>query len=154
MAALEGFGTTRPFQPGEVLISEAQPQTSFFIVLEGALEVVSDQNGREIKLSDLGVGDCFGEVAIFEPGVASATVRAAGAGSVWTQDAHQLQEFLAANPFPGSGLLLGINLVLSERVLHSNEIIKASSISPSFLSIRGKLKSRLRPTSTVDVRAK
>jgi len=150
--ALESYGTTRAFQPGEVIIEEGKPQTSFFIIVDGTLEVVSQVAEQTIKLSDLIVGDCFGEVAIFEPGMASATVRAVGPGTIWHQNAQQLQEFLVANPYPGSALLLGINLVLSERVAHANDIIKSSSISPSFLSIRGKLKSRLRPNSSQEIK--
>lgn len=145
VAALEGFGTTRNFQPGEVFIEEGKSQDSFYIVVSGTLEVMAQVSEQKIKLSDLQPGDCFGEVAIFEPGLASASVLSTTEGILWQQNATQLQEFLSAYPFPGSALLLGINLVLSERVLHANEIIKTSSIAPSFLSVRGRLKSRLKP---------
>lgn len=152
VAALENYGTTRNFQPGEVFIKEGQEQTSFYIIVSGSLEVVASVSGQQIKLSDLQAGDCFGEVAIFQPGVASASVQSLSEGTLWHQDANQLQGFLEAFPFPGSALLLGINLVLSERVTHANGIIKTSSIAPSFLSVRGRFKSRLSPNASEEIK--
>jgi CRP-like cAMP-binding protein len=57
-----------------------------FVIEEGRAEVVHDENGLEAVVGELGAGDIFGEMAIFERQPRSATVRARGTTRVLTLD--------------------------------------------------------------------
>jgi CRP-like cAMP-binding protein len=57
-----------------------------FVVQEGEVEVIIDSGGKEIKLDVHGPGQFFGEMAVFDRDVRSATVRARGEARVLTVD--------------------------------------------------------------------
>src|SRR5262245_5995279 len=58
-------------EAGRVLITQGRPNHTFYILLQGEVEVtVRGQPPRR-----LGVGDVFGEISMIAPGPATATVR-------------------------------------------------------------------------------
>jgi CRP-like cAMP-binding protein len=62
--------TQRDVEAGKVLITENQPGQEFMIVLAG--NAVASKGGVEI--ATFGPGDYFGEVALLDPGLRTATV--------------------------------------------------------------------------------
>jgi CRP/FNR family transcriptional regulator, cyclic AMP receptor protein len=67
---------SRPVKAGEVIIKEGDQAAGFFIISTGKVEVVHDHHGQAEKLADLGPGDFFGEMALFEGFPRNATIRA------------------------------------------------------------------------------
>jgi len=67
---------TRPVKAGEVIIKEGDQAAGFFIISTGKVEVVHDVDGKAEKLAELGPGDFFGEMALFEGFPRNATIRA------------------------------------------------------------------------------
>jgi CRP-like cAMP-binding protein len=57
-----------------------------YVVQEGQVEIVDENNGHAVRLAVREAGDFFGEMAIFEHDVRSATVRALGEARVLTVD--------------------------------------------------------------------
>jgi len=47
-----------------------------YVIQEGQVEVLQEKNGKEVRLAICAKGDFFGEMAIFERDIRSATVRA------------------------------------------------------------------------------
>lgn len=66
----------RPVKAGEVIIKEGDQAAGFFVISSGKVEVVHDVDGSAEKLAELGPGDFFGEMALFEGFPRNATVRA------------------------------------------------------------------------------
>jgi CRP/FNR family cyclic AMP-dependent transcriptional regulator len=67
----------RKVRAGEVIIKEGDQAAGFFIISSGKVEVVQGADGSNPeKLADLGPGDFFGEMALFEGFPRNATVRA------------------------------------------------------------------------------
>ena len=66
----------RSVRSGEVIIKEGDQAAGFFIISAGKVEVVHDVDGKGEKLAELGPGDFFGEMALFEGFPRNATVRA------------------------------------------------------------------------------
>ena len=66
----------RPVKAGEVIIKEGDQAAGFFVISSGKVEVVHDVDGNAEKLAELGPGDFFGEMALFEGFPRNATVRA------------------------------------------------------------------------------
>ena len=73
MAAL---ATTRTFGKNAIIVSEGDETDSLYVLLAGRAKVfVSDENGREVQLNQIGPGEYFGEVTL-DGGPRSASVMA------------------------------------------------------------------------------
>jgi len=132
------YGSVVSTATGEVLIREGAVNTRLYIVLSGTFNITTQSQGKEVHLDTVGAGDCLGEVAIFNPDKASATVTGVGAGRLWAIESESLQKFLIDWPNPGCAALLGINVILSRRLKHANAEIRSHSIVPGFLSVRAQ----------------
>lgn len=135
---LNGYGLLLPTSAGQVIIQEGEPQTSLYVVIDGVFKVTVHASGRDVALDTVDPGDCFGEVAIFQPGPASATVTSVQNGQLWYTSVENLQQFLLDWPYAGCAIILGINTILTRRLKRANDVIKANEIVPSFLSVRAK----------------
>ncbi|MBA2433875.1 MAG: peptidase domain-containing ABC transporter [Chthoniobacterales bacterium] len=78
----EHFEQLRPllqeesYEFGDLLVRQGEPADAFYILLSGRARVVkADQNGNEIVLATLKPGDSFGEAALSEGDLRTATVR-------------------------------------------------------------------------------
>jgi HlyB family type I secretion system ABC transporter len=82
-AALEPLLEEEHYDFGDIIVRQDDPADSFYILTHGrarALKIKSD--GEEIPLGSLKPGDSFGEAALAEGGVRSATVRCSTAVDV------------------------------------------------------------------------
>ncbi len=62
---------------GEVIVKEGERAVAFYLILSGRVEVVKGADGASPKvLSSLGHGDFFGEMALLDGYMRSASVRA------------------------------------------------------------------------------
>ncbi len=123
---------------GEVLIREGDVNTHLYIVLSGTFNITTQAPGHEVHLDTVGAGDCLGEVSIFNPDRASATVTSLRDGRLWLIDADSLQAFLLDWPDYGCAALLGIDIILSRRLKRANTVIRSNEIVPGFLSVRSQ----------------
>ena len=132
------YGSSTSTKPGQVIIRERETNTYLYIVLKGIFNVTTVAMGKTVLLDSVHEGDCLGEVAIFHPNQASATVASLTAGQLWMIDAAALQEFLLAWPNDACAAILGINIILSRRLKKANGVIRSNEIVPSFLSVRSQ----------------
>ncbi len=132
------YGTAIATAPGQVLIREGEINTQLYVVLSGAYNITTETPDSLVNLDTVGEGDCLGEVAIFHPDRASATVTSIGAGRLWTIGVQALQQFLYDWPHYGSAAMLGINIMLSRRLMRANAVIQRNEILPGFLSVRSE----------------
>lgn len=66
----------RVYPAGTWIIREGEAGDEAFIIDSGRCEVVQDRNGDLVHLREMGPGELFGELALFEEGVRTASVRA------------------------------------------------------------------------------
>ena len=132
------YGRLVSSAPREVLIREGEVNTHLYIVLGGTFNVTTEALGNEVHLDTVGAGDCLGEVAIFNPDRASATVTSLQAGQLWSIDVDSLQQYLLDWPSSGCAAILGINIILSRRLKRANGMIRFHEIVPGFLSVRSQ----------------
>jgi CRP-like cAMP-binding protein len=66
------------YQDGEVIVRQGDVGECMYVIQDGQVEVVIEDNGIEVVLAERGEGEFFGEMAIFDRDVRSATVRAKG----------------------------------------------------------------------------
>lgn len=102
----------RVYPDGAVIVRQGELGNCMFVVQTGRVEVVREEGGRERRLDVVSEGGFFGEMAIFETEVRSATVRALGEARVLTIDKKLLLRRITEDP------LLALNLLktLSARV--------------------------------------
>ncbi len=79
-----GMGKT--YTKGQVVVKQGEPGDCMYAIQSGRLEVVQEDKKSEVRIALLEQGDIFGEMAIFEREVRSATVRALDEARVLTVD--------------------------------------------------------------------
>lgn len=64
-----------PVKHGEIVFGEGDIGDSFYILIAGEVVVEKIRGGKPLELARLGVGDCFGEMALVGKHQRTATVR-------------------------------------------------------------------------------
>lgn len=80
----------RLYQDGEAIVRQGEVGSSMFVIQAGKVGIYSESDEGSRLLRHLGAGECFGELALFDNDVRSATVRAAGEARVLTLDKRTL----------------------------------------------------------------
>jgi len=91
-------GLGKIYQNGETIIHQGAQGDCLYVIQEGKVEVFTKINGQEIHLTELGEGEFFGEMAVFEQTVRSTSVRALGRTRVLTVDKRTLLCRLEEDP--------------------------------------------------------
>jgi len=76
----------KTYGDGEPIARQGEIGECMYVIQQGQVEVVREQDGAEVQLATLGEGDFFGEMALFDRERRSATVRALGEARVLTVD--------------------------------------------------------------------
>ena len=88
----------KEYQDGEIIIRQGAQGDYVYVIQEGKVEVFEIANDQEIHLAELGEGDFFGEMAVFEHTVRSTSVRALGEARVLTVDKRTLLRRMQEDP--------------------------------------------------------
>jgi len=115
-----GGALGRLYADQEVIIRQGETGNCMFVVQGGRVEVLQNSlKGGEQHLAFLEAGDFFGEMAVFEKEIRSATVRAVGEARVLSVDRKALLTRIREDP------LLAVNLLktMSRRIRNLNEEI-------------------------------
>lgn len=118
---LGNFGEFISLVDGDTLIEEGKTQDSLFLVIMGTFHVQTEATGRTILLGTVKAGDTIGEVNIFDPGQASASVISRSTSEVWRIDRVRLEQYLEAHPRTAARLLVSVSTQLSKRLRTMNE---------------------------------
>jgi len=116
----------RVFSPGDVVIREGDDARHMYLVESGSLRVsgrVELEDSRAIQpgLADLGPGDLFGELALFESRPRTASVVALEQGVLVEIDCERLSAYLDARPEVGYALLKAMYRILIDRLAKANQ---------------------------------
>jgi len=118
---LSSYGEFFPGHPGNIIIEEGAMQTEVFVVISGKLEVRAKQDdGTELLLAQIGPGETLGEISLFNPGPAAATVTAAEFSQLWRIADADLIHFMEENPGAGNVLLRTLASILAQRLRQMN----------------------------------
>jgi len=118
---LSSYGEFFPGHPGNIIIEEGAMQTEVVVVISGKLEVHARQDdGSEILLAQVGPGETLGEISLFNPGPAAATVTAVEFSQLWRIADADLIHFMEENPGAGNVLLRTMASILAQRLRQMN----------------------------------
>jgi CRP-like cAMP-binding protein len=118
---LGNFGEFLSLAEGEVLIDEGHNQDALFMVVSGTFHVQTVVTGRAVLLGTLKAGDTIGEINMFDPGQASASVVSKSFSEIWRIDRSRLEQYLEAHPRTAARLLVNIATQLSKRLRKTNQ---------------------------------
>jgi CRP/FNR family transcriptional regulator, cyclic AMP receptor protein len=102
------------YKDGAVIVRERDPGDCMYVIQAGRVEVVHEEGGRERKFAVISEGGFFGEMAIFEGEVRSATVRALGDARVLKVDKKALLRRIKEDPLLAMNLLKALSARLRE----------------------------------------
>jgi CRP-like cAMP-binding protein len=86
------------YQDGQIIIRQGEFGNNMYVIQDGKVEVILETGDQEIQLDVHGPGAFFGEMAIFDRDVRSATVRALGDVRVLTVDKKNLMRRVHEDP--------------------------------------------------------
>ncbi len=110
LGSLIGELRTRRVRAGEILFREDDEPGSMFIVAEGRLRAYRDENGEQLEIGFLRVGDMLGEASLFAQARRLATVEALTDGELLELEPRAFARLLEQAP--------ELREVVAERVAH------------------------------------
>jgi len=88
----------RFYRDGEVIACQGEEGDCMFVVQEGEVDILVNDNGTEVLLRTAGRNEVLGEMAIFEKKPRSATIRARGRARVLSLDKRNFLRRINEDP--------------------------------------------------------
>jgi len=76
----------KEYKEGEVIVRQGEMGNCMFVIQDGEVEAVAEVGDKQLKLRTMGTNEFFGEMALFEKEVRTATIRATRPTRVLTID--------------------------------------------------------------------
>lgn len=116
LRAFSDLLTLREVKSGERIIQEGTVVTALYIVCDGTFHVRRMAQKREMLLNRLAMGAFFGEINLFDPGTATASICAMKSGQLAVVGYDALREFMTANPAAGYKIVSGMMTEMARRL--------------------------------------
>lgn len=110
------------FSNGQIIVQQGDIGEEMYVVQSGKVEVVLGSGDNEERVAVLGPKDFFGEMALFDKEVRSATIRALGETRVLTIDKRTLLRRISEDPLLAFRMLKS----MSSRVRELNQQVSAA----------------------------
>ncbi|MFK7893858.1 MAG: Crp/Fnr family transcriptional regulator [Granulosicoccus sp.] len=124
------------FRKNAVLMSEGESGEAFYIVKSGAVRIfVSDEEGNEIILNDLGAGDYFGEVSLLDGEPRTASAMAVQRTQVLAVPKHAFVACVQRNPH----IAFVIIRTMTMRLRRATAAIRSLALENVYKRLAGKL---------------
>ncbi len=108
--------TIREVKPRDRIIEEGTEVKNFHIVAEGIVHIRRLAGKRELLLGRLGPGGFFGEINLFDPGVATASIYAMKPTKLALVDYESFHNFMTAHPATGYKIVSSMMTEMSRRL--------------------------------------
>ena len=116
LAAFANLLTPRTCQARERIIEEGTPVNALYIIADGVVHVRRLAQKREMLLGRMGVGGFFGEINLFDPGVATASIDAMKTTQLAFVNYETMREFMTTNPVAGYKIVSAMMTEMSRRL--------------------------------------
>ena len=120
----------REYQQGDRIIEEGTAPSAFHIVREGSVHVRRKANAVEMLLARLGPGAFFGEINLFDPGLATASIYAMKQSQVATIPYERFHAFMEEHPRAGYRIVSALLTELSRRMRTTDERLANAVLRP------------------------
>ena len=113
----------KSFEVGQVLCRQGDSSSEIYFLKNGSLEIVTDVNGAEVRLSKLGDGAMVGEMAFYSGDIRSATIRAKAPSQVYVLDKQSLLRLRESHPDLANKLDIFVIKKLANALIRANKLI-------------------------------
>lgn len=128
MPPFEGFNSThlknfmkivhnRVYTSGEYIFFQGDPGIALYVIREGEVKIVKQsENGKETELARFSRGDFFGELALLDNDVRSASALAVKDSKLAVIFKPDLESFIDKFPKKGNRILKGLAQIIATRL--------------------------------------
>ena len=116
LAEFKKLVTDKECRPGERILEEGVAPTAFYIVADGVVHVRRRANTREMLLARLGAGAFFGEINLFDPGLATASIYTMKATRLAIIPYDLFRNYMETNTAAGYKIASGLMVEMSRRL--------------------------------------
>jgi len=116
LRALCALMLVREVKPKERIIEEGTPVKNFSIVTDGVVHIRRMANKREMLLGRLGPGGFFGEINLFDPGVATASIYAMKPTKLAYIDYEAFHQFMESHTVVGYKIVSSMMTEMARRL--------------------------------------
>ena len=107
------------YKNGEIIVRQGEPGDCMYVIQDGFVEVVFESEEQDVELNVLGKDEFFGEMAVFNEELRTATVRARGSARILTVNHKNLIKCIHEDP----SLAYRLMQVMSERIDRLSEAV-------------------------------
>jgi CRP-like cAMP-binding protein len=86
------------YEDGEIIIRQGEIGDCMYVIQEGEVEILLEEGENQVHVATRKEGEFFGEMALFDRDVRSATVRAKGGARILTVDKGNLLTRIHKDP--------------------------------------------------------
>ncbi len=106
LRAIASIAETLSFEPGDEVVKESDVGDSMYIIKEGRIKIAKKAgDGAMVDLAELGAGECFGEMSLFDDESRSASAYAVTRCTLLRIARDDLVDVIAEYPFIAVELL-------------------------------------------------
>ncbi len=116
---------------GTTLIQQGGNHDRLYFILDGRAVVRLEHGSAATEVAELRAGESFGEMAVFDPGPACASVAASEDLEHWSISRDKLNEFLRHKPELAARLYAAVVRELAQRLRQVNENLPADMVRVS-----------------------
>jgi len=127
---LDLFFVSQTYPAGTLVIEQGKLQNNFFLVVAGEMEVYDATPGKDIILGIVSAGQFVGEMNLFDPGIATASVRTLTPVQTLEISNDQFRYFMNAKPTQASDFLFQLAQTIVKRYRASKESWVEELITP------------------------
>ncbi|MCD6580347.1 MAG: cyclic nucleotide-binding domain-containing protein [Desulfuromusa sp.] len=121
LAFLENIVHVRNYETDETIFSEGDIGSGMYSIRSGQVQVFNrTEHGKEIKQAILESGDFFGEIALTASRPRCASAKAMEPTVLVGLFRSDMLEAVRRHPVPSAKIMLGLNRVISDRLLQCN----------------------------------
>lgn len=113
---LSSYGEFIPAHVEKPIITEGEKQSFLYFVISGSLKVMRSGEKGEHVIATVHAGESLGEISVFDPGPASATVIPLEFSQLWRINQRELMNFIRDNSGAANQLLVALVTTLSQRL--------------------------------------
>ena len=121
---------TREYQQGDLILEEGTAPTAFHVIRDGTVHVRRQANNRDMLLARLGPGAFFGEINLFDPGVATASIYAMKKTQIAAIPYARFHAYMDEHPRAGYRIVSALLTELSRRMRTTDERLANAVLRP------------------------
>lgn len=113
----------RKYDAGEVIFEGGTPGLGMYVVIDGRVKIITEENGQEVTLAEMKEGDFFGEMSLIDEVERSAGAVAVSDTRLVGLFRPQLRELMNHRPRLGIIIFERLARIVVQRLRASNEML-------------------------------